>query len=242
MRISMSAMAAAFLLLFVSASNAADVSFGETASDWSGLYIGASVGYGAASFDGITDTSEGTETVGSDEDSTWMSGNLQDGLTYGGYTGFNIHNAGIVFGLEADFGGAEFSETTADEDGADIDTHDVDWIGTFRGRVGGTYENTLLYVTGGVALAGSTLESTNKAVYVDAKTGTDDLLSFGYVVGAGLEHRFHENASLRLEGLYYGAMNKHTYNEEELHGDMDSGDYAKIDGMLLVRVGLGYYF
>ena len=242
MKISIFAMAAACSLLFMSVSNAADVSVGATASDWSGVYIGASVGYGAASFDGITDTSEGTEQGGNDKNSTWMSGDLQDGLTYGGYTGFNIDNAGIVFGLEADFGGAEFSETTADEAGTDIDKHDLDWIGTFRGRVGGTYENTLLYMTGGVALAGSTFESTNDAGDVDEKTGTDDLLSFGYVVGAGLEHRFHENVSLRLEGLYYGAMNKHTYNVDELHSDMDSGDYAKIDGMIQVRAGLGYHF
>jgi outer membrane immunogenic protein len=143
--------------------------------------------------------------------------------------------------LEADFGGAEFSESAADEDGDDIDSHDVNWIGTFRGRVGGSYDNTLIYMTGGLALAGSTFESLDNCTPCEEQ-GSKDLLSFGYVLGAGLEHRFHENVSMRLEGLYYGSMNEHTFEENELHDDMDAGDFAKIDGMMQFRAGIGYHF
>ncbi|WP_395687447.1 outer membrane protein [Aestuariivirga sp.] len=237
MKISLLAMVAASSVLIAASANAADVEVVDTAAGWSGFYVGAAVGYGGASFDGVTDTSEGDT-----EDSTWMSGDLQGGLTYGGYAGFNIDHGGIVFGLEADFGGADFSETAADDDGDDIDTHDVNWIGTLRGRVGASYDSTLIYMTGGVALAGSTFESTDNKNSCCENTGKDDLLSVGYVIGAGLEHQFHNNISLRLEGLYYGAMNEHTYNENELQEDMDSGDYAKIDGMVQIRAGLGYHF
>ena len=247
MRISLLAMAAASSLRLVSAANAADVGVAETSVDWSGFYVGAFAGYGGASFDGVTDSSE-EDT----EDSTWMSGDIQWGLTYGGYAGFNIDNDGIVFGLEADFGGADFSETSRDVGTpTDIDTHDVDWIGTFRGRVGATYENTLVYMTGGLALAGSTFEAIdNKGCASDPECNefgsedqnSEDLLSVSYVIGAGLEHRFHENVSMRLEGLYYGAMTEHTFEKDQLHGDMDAGDYAKIDGMMQFRAGIGYHF
>jgi outer membrane immunogenic protein len=243
MKISVVAMAAACSLLYVTTANAADAEIASAAEGWSGFYVGAYGGYGGAAFDGATDTNELLDPEDPQpEDATWMSGEIQWGLTYGGYAGFNIDNGGLVFGLEADFGGADFSETANDEDAEEIDTHEVNWIGTFRGRFGGSYENTLIYMTGGLALAGSTFEAIENCEPVCEDTGSKDLLSFGYVVGAGLEHRFHENVSMRLEGLYYGSMNEHTFEEDELHGDIDSGDYAKIDGMMQFRAGIGYHF
>jgi outer membrane immunogenic protein len=238
MKVSMVAVAAGCSLLFVSAANAADAGTSETSADWSGVYVGAFGGYGAAAFDGITDSNK-IGTPGT----TNMSGEMQWGFAYGGYAGFNVDNNGFLMGLELDFGGADFSETAADEGGDDIDTHSVNWVGSFRGRLGATYNDTLFYMTGGLAMADSTFESIDeKGDVVDENSGEADLVSFGYVVGAGVEQRFHERISLRLEGLYYGAMDEHTFKDNEINDEIDPGDYAKIDGMMQFRAGIGYHF
>jgi outer membrane immunogenic protein len=241
MKISVGAMAAACSLLLVSAANAADVGVTETSADWSGFYVGAFGGYGAAAFDGITDSNKIAFDL--PEKTTIMSGEMQWGFTYGGYAGFNFDNNGFLMGLELDLGGGDFSETATDDNGNDIDTHTVNWVGSFRGRLGATYNDTLVYMTGGLAMADSTFESIDdKGDVVDENSGEADLVSFGYVVGAGIEQRFHERISLRLEGLYYGAMDEHTFKEKELTDEIDAGDYAKIDGMMQFRAGIGYHF
>ena len=65
-------------------------------------------------------------------------------------------------------------------------------------------DNTLVYVTGGVALAGinsNTLRST--ATEGVLNYGSIDDTKVGWVAGGGIEHKFNRNWAFKGEALYY---------------------------------------
>jgi len=144
--------------------------------DWSGVYVGASVGWNStatqvkpstATTNQLTGLSNGAGTVNVPSatfptsqmdfsDQSWASG---------GQVGINKQRGNIVFGLEGDMdavGGAarQFSSyalpatglTTGAAVGVDRHT-DPNWEASLRGRVGWATGKLLLYGTGGLALA-----------------------------------------------------------------------------------------
>ena len=120
------------------------------------------------------------------------------GIGYAGgiLGGWNYQIDTFVFGIEGDWA---FGGTVATNDEPGIDT-DISFnnIATLRARAGFALDNTLLYVTGGLAAVDmefgavmSTNESDSKWVY-------------GWTAGGGLEHAFTANFSGRIEYLYVG--------------------------------------
>jgi len=96
-------------------------------ADWSGVYLGALLGYrfGEADLDGGSGAIEGAEG--------------------GVFLGANTQYDRYVFGVEADF-------TVGGADGAvDGVTLDEAWSGSLRGRVGIALDDFLVYGTAGVA-------------------------------------------------------------------------------------------
>ena len=94
----------------------------------------------------------------------------------GVHLGYNWQKHGPwVFGIEGD---VDFAD-------------DVDYVATIRGRLGFAAGNTLFYGTAGAAFLGA-----------EDSFGDDDTLE-GWVAGLGLEHKFTQNVSAGLEGLYY---------------------------------------
>src|SRR5439155_1523546 len=90
--------------------------------------------------------------------------------------------------------------------GVSVWTHEgkVDWLASFRGRMGLAVDDTLVYFTGGLALGG--LKSSGQ--YSD--TGADAFnraslskTQVGWVAGLGVEHKFTPNWSGKAEFLYY---------------------------------------
>src|SRR5262245_34643162 len=117
---------------------------------WTGFYIGANLGVGAArftalDFDGIWDCAAFTTN--------------HIGWTAGGQVGYNYQIGGLVLGVEADINWTSFDKvrTIPSSCGVVPCTFTTggkwDWFSTLRGRVGVAFDRGLAYATAGVAWA-----------------------------------------------------------------------------------------
>jgi outer membrane immunogenic protein len=157
-----------------------------------------------------------------------------DGWVFGGQIGKNWQNGRWVFGLEADAqwtderGGRDFICPTPAVSGpcnlltfgpgfgvspTTTFNQEISWFATFRGRVGGLITPTaLLYVTGGLAVAGiktdGVISAFTPAGVPTSVAWNNDSTNWGWVVGAGLEARITGNWTGKIEGLYmdYGSV------------------------------------
>jgi outer membrane immunogenic protein len=154
------------------------------------------------------------------------------GIGYAGglLAGWNYQMDSFVFGIEGDwaFGG---TVATNDEPGVDTDIS-FNNIATLRARTGLAFDNTLVYVTGGLAA----VDMEFGAFMVSQQS--DSQWVYGWTVGGGLEHAFTPNFSGRIEYLYV---------------DLEDSDYSMTDGntfdatqsfndIHMVRAGLTYNF
>jgi outer membrane immunogenic protein len=217
----LSAIALSACLAVSSAAKAADV-YADQGFDWSGLYLGLQGGYGFGETSWYEDIPGGGET---------QDGNLE-GVAGGLTLGFNWQMDSLVFGLETDI---SLSDINADsEESGSFGcapsnqecTTDLEWFGTARGRLGFAMGHTLPFITGGVAFgdAKGTTDVTN---------GDDTLV--GWTAGAGVEHAFTDNLSVKLEGLYVDL------GELELPEDCGTDCATTVD-FAIVRLGVNYRF
>lgn len=148
----------------------------ERAFSWTGLYVGAHVGYGWSDIDWREGGFDGSH-----DGSGWLAG---------GQIGYNWQSGRFVYGVEGDF------SSTGIDGGNGCCGHSIDWLASIRGRAGITgFDNrTLFYVTAGAAWADVTYDS----------IGSHSDTHFGWVAGAGIEHALTPNMTARVEYLYYG--------------------------------------
>src|SRR5262249_22484843 len=113
------------------------------AFSWTGLYIGAHIGYGWSDVDWQFAATPGVST-------SHGAGGL-----LGGQIGYTIHVRQVVLGAAADLSSAWFEGSTSCPDAAFNCAHSFDWMASLRGRAGVAVNNnrTLLYTTAGVAWA-----------------------------------------------------------------------------------------
>jgi len=178
-------------------------------ASWTGFYIG--VDGGVARHD--ADFNDLAGFLGkSSTKSTSKTGSL-----VGGYAGFNLQDGSFVYGLEADFNwvGAKATEMwggTFAGSFVALQSQDVPWVATFRGRMGIDYQSTLFYFTGGLAL-GQVKNSFNGfcgpgAACLGAVAGgpiggfSESQTRFGWTAGAGVEHMFSSHWTVRGEFRY----------------------------------------
>ena len=149
----------------------------ERPFSWSGLYIGAHVGYSWSDVDW--------------QDSLGPGSHSGDGALAGAQIGYNFQSGKFVFGLEADMSGAWVDGGTA------CCGHEFNWLASVRGRAGVAFNGnrTLLYATGGAAWA--------DVDYTAAGAGSFSNTHFGWVAGGGIEHMLTQNVSARVEYLHY---------------------------------------
>jgi outer membrane immunogenic protein len=197
--------------------------------DWSGPYIGV---FGAAvAVDGTYDATCTNVVPCAVLTYTDIE---HSGIGYAGgiLGGWNYQMDSFVFGIEGDwaFGG---TVATNDEPGIDTDLS-FNNIATLRARAGFALDNTLLYVTGGLAAVDmefgavmSTSESDSKWVY-------------GWTAGGGLEHAFSERLSGRIEYLYVGLDDADFSMTDAADTTLDATQ--QFDDIHMVRVGLTYNF
>jgi outer membrane immunogenic protein len=108
-----------------------------------------------------------------------------------------------VLGLEGDINWIGSKRSTCDINdcggGPLIFTTRTDFLSTVRGRVGYTWDRSMLYVTGGLAIA-RVNDSFNDFSTTDIPSNR--ATRTGYAVGAGIETALWSNWSVKAEYLY----------------------------------------
>ncbi|WP_413992044.1 outer membrane protein [Labrys okinawensis] len=192
---------------------------------WAGFYVGANAGYAFG---------------GSDEVGLWHN-STKDGIigkiggkgfVGGVQAGYNYQIDNFVLGLEADIQGGAVTDSVSNAalDGGSRAHSKINWYGTLRPRVGYAIDRTLIYATGGLAVAGVDyqLSATNYGAF--SKTST----KAGWTVGAGIEQAITDNISVKLEYDYVGFERYRTGNTN-LYSYPTPSFHA-------IRVGVNYKF
>lgn len=257
---SASALTAGLLLLIGAgaiSAQAADIA--PPAADlWSGFYLGAQAGYlqGTGSdadlcvrsnFDG---PQNGCFSNGGLEGPTGFNigDNNMDGITAGGYLGYNYRIDSIVLGLEGDFNWDNANGNNSVLGELNYDTS-INWDASVRARLGYVVdERALLYVTGGPSWLNTEVSSNlcglirSEEPGVNANCG-DESTEFGWQLGAGAEFMMTDHLSMKAEYIHgwYGDA------DLDLVKLSQGGEYIKYQlkqdlQTNVVRVGVAYHF
>jgi outer membrane immunogenic protein len=239
--------AAGLLLSASTGAMAADV---EVTPDlWSGFYLGAQAGYmqgtGSDSDLCFSDTGVGSGCFSDADDGFDISDNNMDGVTVGGYVGYNYRIDQVVLGLEGDANWDNANGSSSVLGSLNYDTG-INWDFSVRARLGLVVdERALLYVTGGPSWVNTDVD-TNLGIGVadvaNFKSG-DESTEFGWVLGAGAEYAITEHLSMKAEYLHgwYGDADLDLF---EFSDGVDNTKYVLKQNLQtnVVRVGLAYHF
>lgn len=200
-----SILCAASVAALAASANAADIYRAEgglkdgpvyIANTWTGFYLGANAG-GAWGKEKIKDDVNDGVTPGPFR--YWASGAL------GGATaGYNLQRGSLVFGVEADAGYLDLGGSRIIGSANAAAHQDVTLgggvYGDVTGRVGYTFDRTLVYGKGGFAFFnGQGKQATTNPGYTP--TGTDTFT--GWTAGAGVEHFISPAWSVKAEYLHF---------------------------------------
>jgi outer membrane immunogenic protein len=235
---------------------------------WSGFYIGANAGWVGST--GNTITNVGTDTGPGGLGAALAIGGIPAAIDFGysgfiggGQIGYNWQISPTwVVGIETDVQGTNAKSTfsSAVTPGAVAVTvpvttnasRELDWLGTFRGRVGVMpVSPLLLYATGGLAYGKRRL-----GIGVVAPAGNPPANAFnevsstkaGWTAGGGVEWKFAPNWSVKAEYLYVDlGTNSSTifyaYDISRPPGPFTSSITASVrDRENIVRAGINYTF
>jgi outer membrane immunogenic protein len=187
---------------------------------WSGIYVGAHLGYGWGDFD-VVDANIAPMQTTSLRPSGWFGG---------GQIGYNVQFASRwVLGLEIDISGSNLRDSGFTSPGNIAASGKVDYFGTVRTRLGYAMDRTLLYATGGLAWAHDKFDETTGSM-------NHDEYHSGWTIGAGLEYAFAPGWSAKIEYLYADlGRNREIVNDVSRFRTMDLT-------LNTVRVGINYRF
>jgi outer membrane immunogenic protein len=215
--------ALAFAMIAVAPAGAADMATPPyqpplpvpVAWSWTGAYLGIHGGgaWGTKHWD-LTSVEVGGVPVAFSS----TGSHTVNGFVGGGQFGANYQIGGLVVGVEAQFSwgnvkghGDCFPALFA---AASTCESNARWLGTLAGRIGGTIDHALFYVTGGGAWAGDEYTFSNSgagvvagSVNVPPVTIKDTRL--GWMIGAGVEYAFSPNWSARIEYDYLDFGTRH---------------------------------
>ena len=174
---------------------------------WTGPYVGVNVG---AAQHKSTHTLLDFIAIANVPDGTPFWSPNERGVTVGGQIGYNWQLNQFVFGIEGDLNWANaksqacfgpfcgvpgFNQTLA--------RNELQWYGTLRARAGVTFSQVMLYVTGGLIVAGYENRwqafcgaAACEAAFVNEKPRTAG------VIGGGGEIMLSRNWSAKVEALY----------------------------------------
>lgn len=228
-------------------------------ADWTGAYVGAFGGAGISSgraklrdASGVLipfDVSYGLFPHSIDDSST--------GIAAGVAAGINFQSGAFVGGIEADIGyvGTKahhgFSRLDDTHNIAPIDLHtntryetDFGAIGTLRARGGYAFGKTLLYGTAGIAVGdvGNRFALAMPEVGYASPDWSASGLRFGYVVGAGIEHRLTDAISFKFETLYIDLADRTVNATDPVAFPGESISYRFANDMVMPRFGMNMKF
>ena len=118
----------------------------EPCYQFNGLYFGGKIGVGSYS-------SHLKDLNGFLEGNTHLK-NIDTNIVGGAQIGFDVQNGNAVFGIAGDWNstglGRKIHQKSSEAHSLETD---MDWYSTIRARAGLTFGNTLLFLTGGAAVA-----------------------------------------------------------------------------------------
>lgn len=161
--------------------------------DWNGFYGGAQVGYEWGSADS---TAQWGNLLNTPEEFDYGTKGAVGGL----HLGYNVTAGSALFGWETDL---ELAELTGAGHGTGnaIHTTEIDWAGSFRGRIGFVISgDKLLYLTGGIAYANINTEQREKLALT--YFSKDQQVKTGWTLGGGIEQALGPAFTVRLEYRY----------------------------------------
>jgi outer membrane immunogenic protein len=157
--------------------------------------------------------------------------------------GYDWQNRSFVYGVAADWTWTGLKQSqTPSSFAATIPflNTKVEWLASFRGRMGLAFEDTLVYFTGGLALGQIKDSAGLTGTCCGDWTASVDQVRVGWVAGAGVEHKFSQNWSLVGEFLYYDL------GHVSASGTSPDGDFSYstqfAHEVFVGRVGLNYRF
>ena len=257
------ALASAMLLGGIGSAHAADMAVKAMPAPlpppciWCGFYIGLNAGYAwddsTANLNAFTTVPGGDfgPAVAAGGTPRFLGANHEGGFG-GGQIGYNLAWTNWLIGVEADIQGADIGRTntvTFPGGGGIVPSvstgrDHIDWFGTARGRVGVTFNNILLYGTGGFAFGGVNSSVTNVFTPVTAGSFAGNLSDtrFGWAAGAGVEWMVGRNWSVKGEYLHVDLGSTDTTMFDPVHFPLASATYHFHHEFDSVRVGVNYHF
>lgn len=166
------------------------------------------------------------------------------GFAAGVNAGYDWQSRNFVYGVVADWTWTDLKHDLAGTNmgsGYGGTFHaDVDWLASFRGRAGLAVDDTMVYLTGGVALAeikSSLITNGTANSQTVPNYGALSGVKVGWVAGAGIEHKFDPHWSIKAEFLYYDFGRSTASNSA---GENYTTEFNH--EVMLGQVGLGYHF
>jgi outer membrane immunogenic protein len=204
---------------------------------WQGWYIGGAIGAARLNTTAtLTAAPTGDSLPGNcsggafDESALGSCSTGTTGFTAGVQVGYDWQSRYFVYGVLADWTWTGLKHTVAPTMRSSLPffTAKVDWLATFRGRMGLAVDDTLVYFTGGLALGDlrSSIGNSPNAFSGNNFTNQLNKVQAGWVAGAGVEHKLNQNWSMFGEFLYYdfghdsasgSASNGNSYSTEFTH-------------------------
>lgn len=172
--------------------------------NWSGFYLGLNGGYGWRNGQTLTITDDRV-----DSPDTFVGPKPTGGFG-GGQIGYNwqSRNFGprIVLGIEADIQRSDISGSfnllTPKFQNPAYGNNKLNYFGTVRGRLGLSFDNSLIYATGGFAYGNVDQSYTYDNRLGSVVTLSSNDVNTGYVVGGGIAYKMTPAWSLDVEYQY----------------------------------------
>jgi outer membrane immunogenic protein len=215
---------------------------------WQGWYIGGAIGANRVNTTATTtfnsNSTSNTACQGGDEDAMASCATAATGFTGGVQVGYDWQSRYFVYGVVADWtwSTAKHTVTLTGATSAPFQTAKIDWFATFRGRMGLAVDDTMVYMTGGLALGhlksstGCTSPCYSGANFTNALNKT----KVGWVAGVGAEHKFNQNWSVFGEFLYYDFGHASATGQTVANGNVYSTEFTH--EMFQGKLGLNYRF
>lgn len=224
---------------------AADVA--QPAKDiWTGIYLGAQAGYlqgSSSNTDICVKTDGGGSECLADANDLNLGDNNAQGVSLGGYLGYNYRIQSFVLGLEGDLDWDSAKETTNVVSDLGYTTH-LNWDAAIRARLGFIVdERALLYVTGGPGWIGTTMDHNLFCTNDPNVDCGESRTEFGWQIGGGGEYALSDQFSIKAEYLHgwYGDANLAMARDNS--GASTEKIYLKQNLQTnVVRAGIAYRF
>lgn len=184
--------------------------------DWTGAYVGVSVGYADSKSDQSVAVSGSwaseSQALRDHVTAFFPSQAKVEDVTFGGQLGYNYQTGSVVVGLEGSIDAVSGKDATLRGPTPTVpfpalsytvsNSYDPKVNYSLRGKLGVASGNTMFYATGGWGWTSADIDvdiSSNGGYH---KTANLSRTFNGFDLGAGIEHRLGSNMSLRLEYIY----------------------------------------